>query len=88
MTEVIRGAVHDQQSLPLAGARVYFLSGPVPLPDVAAMTGPDGGFTLTAPVPGTYTIQCTLADGRSEHRSVSVEAGSEVTVAFDISTER
>jgi hypothetical protein len=85
--EVIRGVVHDQHSLPLGGARVYFLSGPVPLPDVAAMTGPDGVFTLTAPVPGTYAIQCTLVDGRSAHRSVSVEAGSETTVAFDMSLE-
>jgi len=86
--EVIRGIVRDQHSLPLAAARVYFLSGPVPLPDVAAMTGPDGAFALTAPVPGTYSIQCTLADGRSARRSVSVDVGAEVTVTFDMSLDQ
>ena len=53
MPEVIHGVVRDQHGAPLAEARVYFAGGPVPLPDVAAMTDATGTFQLTAPVPGT-----------------------------------
>ena len=43
-------------------ARVYFVSGPAPLPDIAALTNEEGRFTLSAPSPGPYMIECN-ADG-------------------------
>ena len=59
---VISGVVEDSGRKAVQGARVYFSRGPEPLPDVAILTGSDGGFELSAPVPGTYTIEC-YADG-------------------------
>ena len=55
---VISGVVQDSHGNPLVQARVYFTNGPVPLPDIAALTNKDGAFSLTAPVVGSYTLAC------------------------------
>ena len=68
---VISGVVRDSQGNLIAQARVYFTGGPVPLPDIAALTSKDGTFSLSAPVAGPYTLAC-VADGF---------APTEVTVA-------
>jgi hypothetical protein len=59
---VIRGTVLAGSGEPLSGARVYFVSGPVPLPDIAALTAEDGSFVLSAPAAGEYQIGAA-ADG-------------------------
>ncbi len=74
---VISGVVRDSHGNPLAQARVYFTNGPVPLPDIAALTNKDGAFSLSAPVAGSYTIACA-AEGF---------APTEVTVAIADSKE-
>lgn len=90
MPEAIHGLVLDQDGLPIEQARACFVSGPVPLADVAALTDANGTFQLTAPVPGTYSILCALEDGRSETRSVDVTSHSKATVIFEMTagTER
>ena len=55
----IAGTVTDAAGRPLAQARVYFKSSPAAVPDVAALTGADGGFVLMAPHPGDYEIGAT-----------------------------
>jgi len=55
-TTLIQGQVRDTKGLPVALARVTFVDGPGPLPDVAMLTGADGSFTLSAPTAGTYRI--------------------------------
>lgn len=87
MAEVIRGMVRDQDGRPLADARVFLGTGPVPLPDIATITGADGAFALSAPVPGEYSILCSLADGRSDTRNITVSQGSDVEVAFEMTVE-
>jgi glycine/D-amino acid oxidase-like deaminating enzyme len=52
----IRGRVVDVHGRPVAGAAIYVESAPVALPDIAAMTDDDGGFTLAVPVSGRYRI--------------------------------
>ncbi len=74
---VISGVVQDSHGNPLVQARVYFTNGPVPLPDIAALTNKDGAFSLTAPVAGSYTLVCA-AEGF---------APTEVTVAIADSKE-
>ena len=84
MTEsppAITGLVLDTRGNPIEGARVYFVEGPVPLPDIAALTESSGHFTLFVPIPGTYQlgvsfegsagfIQKTIrVDVREEHRA-------------------
>jgi Carboxypeptidase regulatory-like domain len=59
---VIRGTVLTGGGEPLRGARVYFVRGPVPLPDIAALTAQDGSFVLSAPAAGEYQIGAA-ADG-------------------------
>ena len=53
---VIAGVVVDAGGNPLEEVRVYFVDGPVPLPDIAALTDGKGRFALSAPVPGTYEL--------------------------------
>ena len=62
MAYVIHGTVRDASGLPVPQARAYFLSGPGPFPDIAAVTDPHGAFTLSAPSRGSYRIECA-ADG-------------------------
>jgi hypothetical protein len=71
---VISGRVHDTAGKAVPDARVFFSEGPVPLADVAALSGPAGQFTLSAPAPGSYTVQC-VADG-FHPRSLTVAVGA------------
>ena len=65
----IAGTVTDAAGRPLAQARVYFKSSPAAVPDVAALTGADGGFVLMAPHPGDYEIGATSdAEGTGASR--------------------
>jgi hypothetical protein len=54
--------VVDAEGHPVAGARVYFVSGPGSFPEIAALTDGNGSATLSAPTPGAYEIQ-VVADG-------------------------
>ena len=53
----IVGVVVDAQGNPIEEARAYFVEGPVPLPDIAALTDSKGRFALSAPVLGTYQLE-------------------------------
>lgn len=53
---LIPGQVLGPDGRPAAQARVYFVDGPVPLPDIAMLTGDDGAFRLAVPVSGVYRI--------------------------------
>ena len=59
---VISGVVLDSAGNPLADARVYFVEGPGPLPDIAALTDAQGRFQLSAPGSGLYVV-AVAADG-------------------------
>ena len=72
---LVSGVVSGPDGEPVGEARVYFAGGPAPLPDIAALTGPDGSFTLSVPAPGTYELECS-ADGYTSSRG-SVEADGE-----------
>lgn len=53
---VLKGRLVDDRGRALPSGTVYFLAGPVALPDVAQVTAADGTFVLTAPVPGRYRV--------------------------------
>ena len=53
---IIDGAVTDPSGHPVVGATVLIASSPVPVPDIAALTGEDGGFSIAVPVPGDYGL--------------------------------
>lgn len=72
---VISGRVRAPTGQPVAQARVYFVQGPDPLPDVAALTGADGGFALAAPVAGSYELGCSAEGFAGATIAVHVAAG-------------
>jgi Carboxypeptidase regulatory-like domain len=55
---VVSGRVLDAQGEPVSGARVFVLKAPGPVPDIALLTGDDGRFTLSLPMPGRYELAC------------------------------
>jgi hypothetical protein len=74
--------VLDGAGAPLAGARVYFVSGPGAFPDIAALTDDDGAVLLAAPTPGTYGLQAA-ADGYATETAEIVAVAGE-TAACEI----
>ena len=81
---VISGRVQDTGGKAVQGARVYFSNGPEPLADVAILTGQDGSFKLSAPVPGTYTIEC-FADGfQQATQTVTVKSTAAAELKFEL----
>jgi Carboxypeptidase regulatory-like domain len=80
---LIVGTVVDARGEPVAGARVYFIEGPVPLPDIAAVTDSEGRFTLTAPAAGTYTVGGAFDDVATPQRVTVAEGTREVTLRLE-----
>jgi hypothetical protein len=72
---LLRGTVRGADGRPLAGASVALAEAPVATPDIAQLTGPDGGFAIAAPVPGAYVVAVTALDGQSRRLAVTVGAG-------------
>jgi hypothetical protein len=79
---VITGTVRDLAGHPVAGARISFVEGPVPLADIAALTAEDGTFSLTAPVAGIYRIACHADGYPSQSSTIAVGNGTRNTLNF------
>ena len=85
---VLSGTVRDPGGQPVPQARVWFASGPVPLPDMAALTGADGRFVLSAPAAGDYVLECA-ADGYEPYRApIAARAGERHEVVIDLTRAR
>ncbi|MEF2526816.1 MULTISPECIES: carboxypeptidase-like regulatory domain-containing protein [Streptomyces] len=69
---LVTGTVVDADGSPVAGAVVHLADGPGPVPDIAALTGPDGGFSFPVGAEGVYTVACRTADGRAARAAASV----------------
>jgi Carboxypeptidase regulatory-like domain len=82
---VIRGRVHRADGSAVPEARVFFVSAPVAVPDVALLTDDGGRFALYAPAPGRYEVGCH-AEGL-EPASVAIDVGeSEMEVDVELRT--
>lgn len=68
----IRGVVLSEDGQPAMEVVVSLTSGPVPLPDIAAVTGEQGDFILTAPAAGQYVVTVSYPDGKRESRTLDV----------------
>lgn len=73
---IISGTVTNATGNPIAGACVLFVDGPVPLPDIAALTNEKGSFALSAPVAGAYRIRCVADDYRPAEVDTVIDVGS------------
>jgi hypothetical protein len=81
---IVAGRVLGPSGQPVAQARVYFRQGPVPLPDLAALTDAQGSFMLAVPVAGTYQIGCTADGYAPATTTVQVPATSSQPVHVEI----
>jgi hypothetical protein len=72
MTTLVPGRVVDEHGCPLAGVTVL-VDGPVPLPDIAQLTGTDGTFTVVAPAPGRYRLGLRAPGRAPEDREFDVD---------------
>jgi Carboxypeptidase regulatory-like domain len=84
MMAQISGIVRDSHGNPVAQARVYFTGGPEPWPDIAALTDNNGAFSLPAPSPGTYTIECVAEGFAPVTAAVTVMGSQEVQLQITL----
>lgn len=85
MPSVIFGVVRDDTGNPVPHARVSFLAGPVPLPDIAALTELDGTFALSAPVAGEYVIAVDIEQFVRKELKITLESNEEKHIAVSLS---
>jgi Carboxypeptidase regulatory-like domain len=77
---LISGIVLDTLGQPVVRARVSFVSGPVPLPDIAALTDDHGAFSLSTPVEGAYTIECVAEGFLSTKTTVTISQNKRANI--------
>ena len=82
----IVGRVRDGAGEPIPDARVYIVTGPGAFPDVAALTGDDGGFTLPAATPGLYRVQAAADGFGTREAAVTVAAGERAACEIVLET--
>ena len=79
----VEGRTHRADDSPVVEARVLFSMAPVPLPDIATLSDDNGRFSLYAPAPGTYELECH-ADGLNPVTiPIEVDENSE-TIEVDV----
>lgn len=83
MTRLL-GTVTGPNGERIEEASVYFMEGPVPLPDIAQLTNEQGEFRMAAPVPGTYRIGVRAGDGEPVEVTVEVRDEAEQTVEINV----
>jgi Carboxypeptidase regulatory-like domain len=64
----------DADGRPVADARVSLVAAPVEVPDIAVLTGEDGGFSIGVPVTGSYRV-AAYGDQGSAQEPVDVDHG-------------
>ncbi len=82
MPYLIRGVVRDPGGSPIPAARAYFVGGPEPTPDIAALTDQGGEFAFSVPAPGAYRIECA-ADGFASQRA-TIDVGEQEETRLEI----
>ena len=82
--QLITGSVRDAQGQPVPAARVFFVSGPTALPDIAALTDARGAFSLSVPVPGRYAIRAVSDPLGSTTATVEVHGKGATTVVISL----
>jgi hypothetical protein len=81
---LISGVVRNPSGNPVTDARVYFTAGPVPLPEIAALTDSNGAFSLSAPSPGIYSIECNADGFAPKAATVTVASGQKVHIDIQL----
>ena len=88
MSAVVRGTVLGPDGSPVSQARVYFVSGPEPFADIAALTDQQGRFALGAAAGGPYGIECTAEGFQQERVTVDLVDGTERHLEITLRSRR
>ncbi|HKH48973.1 MAG TPA: carboxypeptidase-like regulatory domain-containing protein [Thermoanaerobaculia bacterium] len=83
MTRIL-GTVTGPNGAKIAEASVYFVEGPVALPDIAQLTDDEGRFRLAAPAPGTYRIGVRAPGFEAAEVTVEVQNEPEVMASITL----
>jgi hypothetical protein len=84
MSAVVRGTVLGPDGSPVPQARVYFVTGPEPFPDIAALTDQEGRFALAGAAGGPYGIECAAEGFERERVTVDLADGAERRVEITL----
>jgi hypothetical protein len=84
---LVAGVVKDRAGKPVAGARVYFTSGPGSFPDIAGLTDQRGAFALAAPGAGNYQLECAAEGYATANVSVAVSSGQDARVTISLESK-
>lgn len=79
---LIRGRVVGTAGRPVDGVRLMLAGGPAPAPDIAMLSGPDGGFAMAVPVPGRWRLLAVCGISRVETDVDVAPDGADVVVAL------
>jgi len=82
---VLHGTVLDSRGQPVADAVIAVTRAPADIPDIAALTGPDGAFSFGVPQPGRYQIAVHARGhpGMSATVQVGTTAGTECVLRLE-----
>jgi hypothetical protein len=85
---IVRGVVHGAAGEQVAQARVFITKGPVPVPDIAALTDAEGRFTLSFPVQGSYEVVCVAEGYAPSSTTIEVADDRDLRVELRLTTNR
>jgi Carboxypeptidase regulatory-like domain len=85
---VVAGVVRGPRGEQLTQARVFIARGPVPVPDIAALTDADGRFILSLPAPGTYELACVAEGYAPSSATIEVADQQELGLELRLPLER
>ena len=78
----IAGRVVDRRGRPVAGAAVLIEASSAPHPDIAALSGGDGGFGFDDLAPGSYTLLARSEAGATGRAQVELGDGARATLTI------
>ncbi len=79
---LIRGRVVDGQGHPVAGSRIMVSQGPVPVPDIAMLSGADGSFAMAVPAPGRWQLLAATDEAQARADVLLADGAAEVRVTL------
>jgi outer membrane receptor protein involved in Fe transport len=81
-TGIVNGRVLDERGAGVSGAQVFLVR-----PPISAMTGAEGGYSLTRVPAGTHTLMVRMLGFRPDSARITVEAGQQITQDFTLSRD-
>jgi Carboxypeptidase regulatory-like domain len=85
---IVAGVVRGPAGEPVPQARVFVARGPVPVPDIAALTDAEGRFALSLPAAGTYELACAAEGYLPTSATVEVTGEQERRLELRLTPDR